>query len=281
MKVDAMIYTFNRFECDTRDATLRRDGLALETEPDVFRLLAYLLEHRDRVVSKTELRDNLWPDKTVSLDGVTRYVRAARHALGDDGYRQEVIETVRGEGYRFISQVEEQAARGPVVGIVSAPLREVPEATVDKMPSEPISRSIMLSLQYYQAGLSILTYVGTVLRQRHPDSPMKVQIEQNPPMVQLTVEAPDEMRATLERDLELYGLVVAEKMAPEELLPHAMDVQALRDKLDLMQSELRMTRAHLLAVQRSGQQQQERITSLGTDMTELRRLIAQALGHGD
>jgi hypothetical protein len=58
-------------------------------------------------------------------------------------------------------------------------------------------------------------------------------------------------------------------------------VQALRDKLDLMQSELRMTRAHLLAVQRSGQQQQERITSLGTDVTELRRLIAQALGHGD
>jgi hypothetical protein len=49
MKVDAMIYTFNRFECDTRDATLRRDGLVLETEPDVFRLLVYLLEHRDRV----------------------------------------------------------------------------------------------------------------------------------------------------------------------------------------------------------------------------------------
>jgi len=65
IKVDAMIYTFNRFECDTRDATLRRDGLEVETEPDVFRLLAYLLEHRDRVVSKTELRDNLWSDKTV------------------------------------------------------------------------------------------------------------------------------------------------------------------------------------------------------------------------
>lgn len=65
MKVDAMIYTFNCFECDTRDATLRRDGLEVETEPDVFRLLAYLLEHRDRVVAKTELRDNLWPDKTV------------------------------------------------------------------------------------------------------------------------------------------------------------------------------------------------------------------------
>lgn len=111
--------------------------------------------------------------------------------------------------------------------------------------------------------------------------PMKVQIEQDQFMVRLTVEAPDEMRATIERELELYGLVVAEKIAPEELLPDAMDVQALRDKLDLMQSELRMMREHLLAVQRSGQQQQERITSLGTDVTELRQLMAQALGHGE
>ena len=110
MKVDAMIYTFTHFECDTRDATLSRDGLALEIEPDVFRLLAYLLEHRDRVVSKVELLDNLWPDETVSLAGIPRYVRAARHMVGDDGYRQEVIETVRGEGYRFIAHVEEQMA---------------------------------------------------------------------------------------------------------------------------------------------------------------------------
>jgi len=280
MKVDAMIYTFNRFECDTRDATLCRDGLALETEPDVFRLLAYLLAHRDRVVAKTELRDNLWPDQTVSLDGVTRYVRAARRALGDDGYRQEIIETVRGEGYRFIAQAEEQAASEPVAGIASAPLRETPKATVDKMLSGPISRSIMLPRQYYQAGLSVLTYVGTILRQRHPDSPIKVQIEQDQRMVRLAVEAPDAMRATIERDLEIYGLVVAKKMVPEELLSDVMDVQALRDKLDLMQSELRMTREHLLAAQRSGQHQQERMTSLGTDVAELRQLIAQALGHG-
>jgi DNA-binding winged helix-turn-helix (wHTH) protein len=281
MKVDAMIYTFNRLECDTRDATLRRDGLVLETEPDVFRLVAYLLEHRDRVVAKTELRDHLWPDQTVSLDGVTRYVRAARRALGDDGYRQEIIETVRGEGYRFIAQAEAQAASEPVAGIASAPLREAPEATVDQMPSNSISRSIMLPLQYYQAGLGILTYVGTILRQRHPDMSIKVQIEQDQRMVRLMVEAPDEMRATIERDLAIYGLVVAGKRAPEELLPDAMEGQALRDKLDLMQSELRMTREHLLALQRSGQQQQERITSLGTDVAELRQLLAQALGPGD
>jgi DNA-binding winged helix-turn-helix (wHTH) protein len=275
-----MIYTFNRLECDTRDATLRRDGLVLETEPDVFRLVAYLLEHRDRVVAKTELRDHLWPDQTVSLDGVTRYVRAARRALGDDGYRQEIIETVRGEGYRFIAQAEEQAASESVTGIASAPLQEASEATVDQMPSDSVSRSIMLPLQYYQAGLGILTYAGTILQQRHPDMSIKVQIEQDQRMVRLIVEAPDEMRATIERDLEIYGLVVAGKMAPEELLPNTIEVQALRDKLDLMQSELRMTREHLLALQRSGQQQQARITSLGTDVAELRRLMAHALGPG-
>jgi hypothetical protein len=110
---------------------------------------------------------------------------------------------------------------------------------------------------------------------------MKVQIEQDHLMVRLTVEAPDEMRATIERDLALYGLVMAEKMAPEALLPDAMEVQALRNKLDLMQSELRLTREHLLAVQRSGRQLQERMTSIGTDVAELRQLMAKALGHGD
>ena len=271
MKVDAMIYTFNNhFECDTRGVALRRDGVELEIEPDVFRLLAYLLEHRDRVVSKTELIDSLWPDDTVSLDGVTRHVRAARRAIGDDGYRQELIETVRGEGYRFIAPVEEQAL-------------EVSAATADKMPPEPISRSITFSLQYYQAGLSILNYVGTILRQRYPDSPIKVRVEQdqrpNHVIVRLLVEAPDEMRATIERDLELYGLVVAEKMTPEELLPDPMDVQALRHKLDLTQTELRTTREHLLSVQRSGHLLQERITSLGTDVAEFRQLIGTALGQ--
>jgi hypothetical protein len=77
-----------------------------------------------------------------------------------------------------------------------------------------------------------------------------------------------------------YGLVVAGKRAAEELLPNTIEVQALRDKLDLMQSELRMTREHLLALQQSGQQQQERITSLGTDVAELRLLMAHALGPG-
>ena len=281
MKVDVMIYTFNGFECDTRDAILRRGGLALEIEPDAFRLLAYLLEHHDRVVSKTELIDNLWSDETVSLDGVTRYVRAARRAVGDDGYRQDIIETVRGEGYRFMAQVEAQAAIEPASSIASAPLLEESEASTDQTSSEPISRGLTFSLQYHQAGLGILNYVGTVLHQRHPDIPIKIRITQDHLRVRLMVEAAGETRATIERDLELYGLVVAEKMAPEEFLSEPMDVQALRDKLDLIQSELRMTREHLLSVQRSGRLQHERVTSIGTDVAEFRQLMGEALGHGE
>ena len=108
---------------------------------------------------------------------------------------------------------------------------------------------------------------------------MKVQVEQDHLTARLTVEAPDDTRAAIERDLELYGLVVAEKMEPEELLPDAMDVQALRHKFDLVQNELRLMREYLLAAQRSGKQLHERITSLGTDVAEFRQLIAQALGR--
>lgn len=308
MKVAEMIYIFgNHFECDASDETLRQEGITHELEPDVFRLLLYLLEHCDQVVTKAELIDNLWPDETVSLDGVTRYVRAVRRVIGDDGYRQEMIKTVRGEGYRFLPEVEVRESSQPTAGITYEPLVSALSATSGQVlpadavtetmsqnvaesvemgggtSSEPISRSISLSRQYYQAGLGILNYVGTILRQRYPDRSIKVRVEQNHQlgelMIRLLVEAPDDMRATIERDLELYGLVVVEQMVPEELLPNPMDVQALRRKLDLIRTELSLEREHLLSSQRSGQLQQERVTSLGTDVAEFHRLITAALGQ--
>ena len=275
-----MIYTFHRFVCDTQAATLRRDGMEREIEPEVFRLLAYLLAHRERIVSKTELLDNVWPENTLSPDGLTRQVRAARLAVDDDGYRQESIETVRGQGYRFIAPVTEQAAQAPGVGGAAVPVSEAAEASAATPSAEPIRRAMRLSRQYYQAGVGILTYVGTVLPLRHPASPLTVRLEQESGTVRLLVEAPATIRAALERDLELYGLVVAENMAPEEFLPDALAAQALRHKLELIHHELRLTRAQLLAEQRSGKRQHERITSLGTDLAEFRQLMAQALRPG-
>jgi DNA-binding winged helix-turn-helix (wHTH) protein/tetratricopeptide (TPR) repeat protein len=87
---------FDRFQ-------LVRGGVVVPTQPQVFDVLQYLIEHRDRVVSKEELLDNIWGDRFVSESTLTTRIKSARQATGDDGQRQEVIQTVHGRGYRFVS----------------------------------------------------------------------------------------------------------------------------------------------------------------------------------
>lgn len=102
-----MLYRFSRCEVDARLCQLRRDGTSVSIEPRVFDVLVYLLTNRDRVVSKDELLDKLWPGQVVTETALTRCIVAARKAVGDDGTKQEIIETQHGRGYRFIATVTE------------------------------------------------------------------------------------------------------------------------------------------------------------------------------
>ncbi|MBV9493472.1 MAG: AAA family ATPase [Acidobacteria bacterium] len=100
-----MIYAFGPFELDTRVFELRHRGAVVAVEPQVFNVLAYLAEHRDRLVSKEELLEKLWPDRFVAETTLTSRLKAARKAVGDDGKAQNVIRTVHGRGYRFVAEV--------------------------------------------------------------------------------------------------------------------------------------------------------------------------------
>lgn len=61
-------------------------------------------------MSKAELLDACWPNEFVSESALTRCIRLIRQVVGDDGNRQQVIETVRGYGYRFVAKVTERSA---------------------------------------------------------------------------------------------------------------------------------------------------------------------------
>jgi pimeloyl-ACP methyl ester carboxylesterase/DNA-binding winged helix-turn-helix (wHTH) protein len=76
-------------------------------EPQVFDVLVYLVRHRDRVVSKEELLDEVWGDRFVSESALTSRIKAARRAIGDDGANQRIIRTLHGRGYRFVADVDE------------------------------------------------------------------------------------------------------------------------------------------------------------------------------
>ncbi len=79
-----MVYRFDDFLFDPMRAGLSLKGKEVSLEPQVLRLLLYLLETRDRIVSKDELINGVWDGRIVSDATLNTCVRSVRRALGDD-----------------------------------------------------------------------------------------------------------------------------------------------------------------------------------------------------
>ena len=82
---------------------------AVHVEPQVFDLLVYLVQNRDRVVSKDNLIASVWGGRIVSESTLTSRINAARTAVGDNGREQQLIRTVPRKGLRFIGAVHAPA----------------------------------------------------------------------------------------------------------------------------------------------------------------------------
>ncbi len=102
-KVQGDKHRFGEYELDTVRHQLHRAGAAVHVEPRALDLLCHLVVHRDRVVPKTELLDEVWGDRFVSEAALTTALRTARLAVGDTGSRQQVIRTVHRRGYQFVA----------------------------------------------------------------------------------------------------------------------------------------------------------------------------------
>jgi DNA-binding winged helix-turn-helix (wHTH) protein len=108
-----MTVCFEDFELDEQLFQLRRGGAVVRLEPKVYDVLALLVRHRNRVVSKDELLDTLWPGEFVSDTVLPRCIATMRKALGDARAQPRLIATVHGRGYRFIGTVREGVAVVP------------------------------------------------------------------------------------------------------------------------------------------------------------------------
>jgi predicted ATPase/class 3 adenylate cyclase/DNA-binding winged helix-turn-helix (wHTH) protein len=131
-----MIYTFGECELDTQLHVLARAGQSVKLRPKAFEVLVHLLEHRDRIVTKHELCEQVWPNQFISDATLGSTVRAVRRAIGDTGEAHQLIRTVHGYGYRCLAPVTvgtaPQAAPNPTAegsGVLTPPLL-VPEAEV-------------------------------------------------------------------------------------------------------------------------------------------------------
>ena len=93
-----MRYRFADCALDTQLYTLERAGQRTRLAPKVFEVLCYLIEHRDRVVSKQELCDQVWEGYAISDATLESCLRAVRLTVGDSGHAQRIIQTQRGYG---------------------------------------------------------------------------------------------------------------------------------------------------------------------------------------
>src|SRR5277367_2050297 len=101
-----MIYRFGPFELDTAKVELRSGDEVCSVEPQVFALLALLVDNRERLVSKDEIIEKVWDGRVVSEAAVASRIKSARKVLGDDGKTQRFIKTIHRQGFRFVADAK-------------------------------------------------------------------------------------------------------------------------------------------------------------------------------
>lgn len=105
-----MPFYFGDYSLDLARRELRRGATLIEIGPQVFDLLVFLIENRDRVVSKDDLIASVWRGRVVSESTLTSRITAVRKAIGDTGEQQTFIRTVARKGIRFVGTIADHPA---------------------------------------------------------------------------------------------------------------------------------------------------------------------------
>jgi TolB-like protein len=122
-----VLFIFSEHSLDTDRRELHRGNEAVALEPQVFDLLVYLVENRDRVVNKDDLLGSVWGGRIVSDSTLTSRINAARKAIGDSGEEQKLIRTIARKGFRFVGETRSPAADEPAQAEPSRPALPLPD----------------------------------------------------------------------------------------------------------------------------------------------------------
>jgi DNA-binding winged helix-turn-helix (wHTH) protein/Tol biopolymer transport system component len=107
------IYRFGPFELSVDPAELRKNGIHLKLQDQPFRILCALLEHPGELVTREQLRFQLWPEGTfVDFEhGLNTAIKKIRDVLSDDADTPRYIETISRKGYWFVAPVSQDDAQ--------------------------------------------------------------------------------------------------------------------------------------------------------------------------
>jgi TolB-like protein/cytochrome c-type biogenesis protein CcmH/NrfG len=142
-----MQFHFDDHFLDTIGRELRRGSKLVAVEPQVLDLLIYLVQNRDRVVSKDDLIASVWDGRIVSDATLTSRIYAARKSVGDSGRGQRLIRTIARKGLRFVGQVNMHASGDePAAHAVDVPLDELHDQS--RPPLSPPERPAIAVLPF-------------------------------------------------------------------------------------------------------------------------------------
>ncbi len=115
-----MAWTFGDFRLDPDRFELTRGAASVRLEPQVLALLVHLVRHRNRMVTKDEIAEEVWHGRAVSDASISSCIRSVRKAVDDDGEHQTILRTVHGLGFRFIAEVAESRTV-PAIAATASP----------------------------------------------------------------------------------------------------------------------------------------------------------------
>ncbi|HKW64357.1 MAG TPA: winged helix-turn-helix domain-containing protein [Candidatus Acidoferrum sp.] len=136
------VFVFTPFRLDTANEQLWRGSNLLTLRPKTYEVLLYLVQNSQRLVTKLELLEKVWPDAVVSDELLRGYIRELREALGDDAKKPKYIETVQARGYRFLLRVELEPPPLPL----SPRTQELPARKKAAKTQKELRVGILLSL---------------------------------------------------------------------------------------------------------------------------------------
>ena len=150
---------FGRYHLDLKKEELFKDGARVKLQGKVYQALVALLQKPGEIVTREELRLQLWPDALVNYDAnVNTTVNKLRQVLGDSADQPAFVDTIPRKGYSFIAKVE--YVDRPAAPQAPQPSRLSPAAAAQERAAS-LFRTAILS-KWFAAGVVALVIASTL-----------------------------------------------------------------------------------------------------------------------
>ena len=161
-----VLYEFGEFRFDPADHSLASGDRTVSLTPKILEILLVLVQNGNRLTTKEELMQRVWPDSFVEEANLTVNISALRKLLGVTPAGQPYIETLSKRGYRFVAPVRE--LRDPDVAAdpsQSSDLAGAPEASADKFqsPAPLPEKTAVAGLRRYLKVLATVIFAMLIL----------------------------------------------------------------------------------------------------------------------